>query len=70
LKYAGADNDRDPILVAVGGIVPTHTLTGYDVADVNLDGVVKYTGALNDRDIILVNVGGSTPYAVRAEQLP
>ena len=70
LKYTGASNDRDPILVAVGGSVPTATTYGYRMEDVNMDGVTKYTGAGNDRDPILVNVGGSVPTSVRAEQLP
>jgi len=70
LKYAGAQNDRDLILQALGGNVPTATLAGYHPADVNMDGVVKYVGAGNDRDPILVNLGGTVPTAVRLEQLP
>jgi hypothetical protein len=70
LKYTGASNDRDPILVAIGGSTPTNTLSGYRAEDCNLDGVVKYTGASNDRDIILLNIGGSSPTATRTEQLP
>lgn len=69
--YTGAGNDRDPILVAIGGSTPTATLTGqYRLEDVNLDGVVKYTGLNNDRDVILQNIGGATPTATRAQQLP
>lgn len=70
LKYTGTDNDRDPVLVAVGGTLPTNTITGYHQSDVNLDGTVKYTGSGNDRDPILVNIGGTVPTSVRAEQLP
>lgn len=70
LKYTGTSNDRDPILVAIGGTVPTNTVTGYFITDVNLDGTVKYTGTANDRDPILVNVGGTVPTATRLEQLP
>lgn len=70
VKYTGSGNDRDPILVAVGGSVPTATAYGYQSEDVNMDGTTKYTGAGNDRDPILVNVGGSVPTSVRAEQLP
>ena len=70
LKYTGANNDRDPILVRVGGTVPTGTAAGYFSEDVNLDGVVKYTGANNDRDPILVNSGGAVPTSTRTEQLP
>ncbi len=70
LKYAGAGNDRDPVLTTVGGSVPTAVATGYHTADINLDGVVKYAGSSNDRDPILVNIGGAVPTAVRLEQLP
>ncbi|MBS1583501.1 MAG: hypothetical protein JST66_14970 [Bacteroidetes bacterium] len=71
LKYTGANNDRDPILVRIGGAIPTATITGgYYLEDTNLDGTVKYTGASNDRDPILSNVGGSVPTATRTEQLP
>ncbi len=70
LRYTGGDNDRDPILVRVGGAVPTNTVAGYWPEDVNLDGVVKYTGPANDRDPILVNIGGTVPTSTRAEQLP
>ena len=70
LKYTGASNDRDPILVNIGGTTPNNTTVGYRSEDVNMDGVVKYTGANNDRDPILVNIGGTTPNNVRSAQLP
>lgn len=70
LKYTGEGNDRDPILVRIGGAVPTITAQGYDAADTNMNGEVKYTGDSNDRDPILVNIGGSVPTATRTEQLP
>ena len=70
LMYTGAGNDRDPILQAIGGVVPTNTATGYDVRDVNLDGLIKYTGLSNDRDPILLNIGGIIPTNTRTEQLP
>ena len=70
VKYTGVANDRDPILLTIGGVVPTGTTTGYSAADVDLNGVVKYTGAGNDRDRVLQSVGGVVPTATRAEQLP
>lgn len=70
LKYTGLDNDRDPILVQIGGVLPTAVAHGYLSTDVNLDGLVKYTGANNDRDPILLNIGGLIPTAVRNQQLP
>lgn len=70
LKYTGSGNDRDPVLVNVGGTTPNNTMNGYHRSDVNLDGIVKYTGSGNDRDPILINVGGTTPNSVRAAQLP
>ena len=70
VKYTGANNDRDPILQAIGGSVATNTVSGYLQADVNLDGTAKYTGARNDRDIILQNIGGVVPTNTRVEQVP
>lgn len=70
LRYTGLSNDRDPILSAIGGTVPTNTATGYRLEDVNLDGSVRFTGAANDRDPILSNIGGVTPTTVRVQQLP
>lgn len=70
LKYTGTGNDRDPVLQRVGGNVPTSTVSGYFMEDINMDGTVKYTGTNNDRDPILVNVGGTIPTNTRSEQLP
>ncbi|MBK8339322.1 MAG: choice-of-anchor J domain-containing protein [Flavobacteriales bacterium] len=70
LRYAGSNNDRDPILVAIGGSVPTATVPGYRTEDTTMDGLTKYAGGANDRDVILVNIGGSVPTATRAQQLP
>lgn len=71
VKYAGSANDRDPILMAVGGNTPTNTLNNvYSPLDLNLDGVVKYAGSNNDRDVVLQTIGGGVPTAVRVQQLP
>lgn len=70
IKYTGSGNDRDVVLVAIGGSVPTNTITGYHLEDTDLDGTVKYTGIGNDRDPMLVNIGGTVPTNVRHAQLP
>ena len=70
LKYVGDSNDRDPILLRIGGTTPTATATGYFIEDINLDGSVKYVGSDNDRDPILQNVGGTVPTNIRTEQVP
>ena len=71
VRYTGSSNDRDPILLAIGGTVPTNTLFGqYRQEDVNMNVTVKYTGTNNDRDPILVTVGGSVPTNIRVAQLP
>ncbi len=70
VKFTGGGNDRDAVLIAIGGAVLTGIATGYLTADVTMDGVVKYTGISNDRDPILLNIGGSSPTAVVVEQLP
>jgi choice-of-anchor B domain-containing protein len=69
-KYIGGGNDRDAILVSIGGSIPTNSLGGYSLEDVNMYGLKKYTGAGNDRDVILISIGGSVPTATRSEQLP
>lgn len=68
--YSGANNDRDVILQAIGGVIPTNTVAGYLPADVNLDGRVLYAGGRNDRDPILSNIGGVIPTNSRLQQLP
>lgn len=70
VKYVGMDNDRDAILVEIGGVVPTNTVSGYLNSDLNLDGMTKYSGQNNDRDIILQTIGGIIPTVTRMEQLP
>ncbi len=71
LQYTGDGNDRDPILTAIGGAVPTSTSSaGYYQSDVNMDGVVRYVGDANDRDPILVNIGGTVPTNIKVEQVP
>jgi glucose/arabinose dehydrogenase/PKD repeat protein len=70
LMYTGGGNDRDPILQAIGGAIPTNTVVGYSSRDVTLDGVIMYTGAGNDRDPILQNIGGFVPTTIRSQQLP
>lgn len=70
IRYTGLLNDRDLLLQAIGGTVPTATVNGYLQEDVNLDGQVKYTGPENDRDPILTSIGGTVPTNIRQEQLP
>lgn len=70
LRYVGENNDRDPILLQIGGATPTNTATGYLPTDVNMDGSVRYVGEGNDRDPILFNLGGSVPTNTRTQQLP
>lgn len=70
VQYTGQNNDRDPILVRIGGVVPTNTVQGYFNEDVNLDGVVKYAGTNNDRDKVLQTIGGVVPTNIRVDDLP
>ncbi|MEZ4789769.1 MAG: M12 family metallo-peptidase [Flavobacteriales bacterium] len=68
--YTNVSNDRDPILQAIGGVIPTTVVTGYRQEDLNLDGDVKYANINNDRDLILQSIGGVIPTTIRYEQLP
>ena len=69
VKYVGPLNDRDRILIAIGGTA-TSVVNGYRTEDLNLDGETKYVGPANDRDIILQTIGGTVPTAVRVAQQP
>ena len=70
ISYTGTANDRDPILEAIGGSVPTASVTGYSETDVDLNGITRYTGTANDRDIILQVIGGEVPTHFITEQIP
>jgi len=70
VKYVGTNNDRDAILISVGGNIPTNTAFGYFLEDVNLDAFVKYAGATNDRDPVLINIGGNSPTVIRNGYYP
>lgn len=70
LKYTGSGNDRDAILVGVGGTTPNVSVSTYSTLDINLDGVIKFTGSGNDRDIILTTIGSENPSNVINTQLP
>lgn len=59
LKYVGATNNNDPVLVRIGGSAPTNSVGGYHAEDLNMDGQVKYVGAGNDRDLTFVNISKS-----------
>lgn len=70
ILYSGGGNDRDAILLAIGGAIPTNTVGGYRREDVNLDGQIKYSGSNNDRDVILEAIGGAIPTNSVVEQMP
>jgi hypothetical protein len=71
IRYSGQANDRDPILSAIGGVIPTNvSAPGYHQEDATLDGEVRYSGSGNDRDLVLLNIGGVVPTQTRNEQLP
>ena len=70
IRYTGNANDRDAILFVVGGGVPTNTVSGYLLSDLNMDGVAKYTGENNDRDLILRAIGGVVPTNTIVQQIP
>ncbi len=69
VRYTGVANDREAILSAVGGTVPTQTVNGYLPQDTNMNGQVRYTGNGNDREVVLQNVG-AVPTGTLQQQLP
>ncbi|GBL36176.1 hypothetical protein EMGBS15_17710 [Filimonas sp.] len=70
VKYNGALNDKDPILMSVGLSSPNNTVYGYRLEDLNMDGKVRYNNLDNDRNIILNNVGAGTPNKVLSQHTP
>jgi hypothetical protein len=71
VQYVNAGNDRDPILAAIGGVIPTATLTGeYRQEDINMDASVMYVNVGNDRDIVLSSIGGVVPTTIRQDAIP
>ncbi len=76
LRYLGAHNDRDAILLKLGGSNVNWTEAGYFNEDVNLDGVVMYTGLdsntgiINDRDALLQQLDGFGVTLQRIQHLP
>jgi len=70
IKYTGSNNDRDLIISAIGGVIPTNVVFGYRNEDTNMDGIIKYTGINNDRDLILSNIGGIISTNTIIQQIP
>jgi|GEM_PF-2206225 len=70
VSYSGANNDRDKVLAAIGGVIPTNFIDGYRLEDVNMTGRTLYSGSANDRDLILSVIGGVIPTNTRAQQIP
>jgi hypothetical protein len=70
LKYTGPGNDRDPILIRIGGVTPTASANGYFVEDNTMNGQVKYTGPANDRDPILVKILPGPDTGFKLQHLP
>jgi len=68
LKYNGSVNDRNAILNIVGINTPSNVVSGYLLADYNMDGQVKYNGSANDRNVLLGNIGISAPSNVLIDQ--
>jgi hypothetical protein len=63
VKYQGSGNDtntiKDNVLANTGNTTSSnlYSYSGYDMADINLDGTIKYQGSGNDsnslKDVIL-----------------
>ena len=68
LKYNGSVNDRNAILNIIGINTPSNIVSGYLLADYNMDGQVKYNGSANDRNVLLGNIGIGAPSNVLYDQ--
>jgi len=76
VKYNGANNDKEPILYAVGIATPNNILEPvYRTEDANMDGRVKYNNNDNDKNFILnkiisSNAPISTPNDILSQHTP
>jgi len=66
VHFIGPDNDCDAILTKVGGATISNIVDGYNIEDLNMDGVVKYTGKENDRTVIYNALEGDVGNTLRA----
>jgi hypothetical protein len=84
LKYQGPNNDNTETLVSILGH-PSNTsfsynfddFRGYDLSDINMDGLTKFQGGKNDLGYVFLNVlfnyslnTGVFNYDLLVEQLP
>ena len=72
-RYNGLSNDKDNILLSLGGtgnINGSIELNVYRVEDVNMDGKIRYNNTDNDRSFILLNVGVNTPNTILNQHTP
>jgi hypothetical protein len=76
VKYNGLNNDKEPIIYAVGIATPNNILEPvYRTEDANMDGRVKYNNADNDKNFILnkiiaSNAPVSTPNDILSQHTP
>jgi hypothetical protein len=71
-KYNGVSNDKETVLMALGGIgFANSTLSPvYRPEDLNMDGKVRYNNTDNDRLVIINTVGVTTPNAIVNQHTP
>jgi hypothetical protein len=76
VKYNGAANDKDPILLALGNATPNNILYPvYRREDANMDGRVKYNNTDNDKnhilnEVLISNPSIQSPNAVISQHTP
>ncbi len=76
VKYNGLNNDKEPIIYAVGIATPNNILYPvYRTEDANMDARVKYNNADNDKnfilnEIIFSNAPVSTPNDILSQHTP
>jgi len=69
-KYNGTNNDKEPILYAVGISTPNNIIQPvYRKEDANMDGRVKYNNVDNDKNFILNKILGTSPTATPNDNL-
>jgi len=71
VKYNGLNNDKEPILTAVGLATPNNILFPvYRTEDANMNAEVKYNNTNNDKNFILIKIGVATPNNIINQHTP
>ena len=59
IRYFGPQNDKDALLIQLGGNSSAVLNNQYSTADLNLNGSIRYFGPQNDINLLILGLGGN-----------